>query len=364
MQTTPETQAIAQSLWLDSISRALLDSGRLADYIERLSIRGLTSNPAVFETALQDTEAYAADIRAQAAAGLSDSALLIELTLSDLRRAADLLRPIFEASGGVDGWVSIALSPMLAFDTEASMIAARWLHARAERPNLMVKLPGTEAGLRAVERLSFEGVPVNTTLLFSREHYLAAAEAYMSGLERRQSAGLDLAVGAVASIFVSRWDLAARSRLPARLHNHLGIAMAGRIYASYRRLLSSARWRALAAAGAQPQRLLWASTGSIDPAAAPTLYVRALRADHTVSSLPEPTLLAWSRECIDSDSHPPGAATAGMSVEADAAEACLREIVAAGVEVGLLAAQLQLDGVAAFARSWRALLRRVAAQRA
>jgi transaldolase len=364
MQTTPESQAIAQTLWLDSISRTLLDSGRLADYIERLAIRGLTSNPAVFETALQDTEAYAADIRAQAAAGLSDSALLIELTLSDLRRAADLLRPIFEASDGIDGWVSIELSPMLAFDTEASMVAARGLHARAERPNLMVKVPGTEAGLRAVERLTFEGVPVNTTLLFSREHYLAAAEAYMSGLERRQSAGLDLAVGAVASIFVSRWDVAVRSRLPARLHNHLGIAMAGRIYASYRRLLSSARWRALAAAGAQPQRLLWASTGSKDPAAAPTLYVRALRADLTINTLPEPTLLAWAEERISAESLTTAVTSEAMGTDAEAAEACLREIAAAGVEIGLLAAQLQLDGVAAFAQSWRALLRRIAAQRA
>jgi transaldolase len=364
MHLTLNPHPSGQRLWLDSISRDLLDSGRLAQWIDQLSISGLTSNPTVFEAALAGSDAYVADIRAHAAAGLADAAVLTELILADLRRAADLLRPQFDASGGVDGWVSMEISPMLAFDAEASVAAARQLHAQAARPNLMMKIPGTAVGLRAVEALTFAGVPINTTLLFSREHYRAAAEAYLSGIERRVAAGLDPCVGAVASVFISRWDVAARKRLPAGLHNRLGIAMAGRIYSFYRRLLSSPRWRVLADAGARPQRLLWASTGSKDEATAPPLYVQALIAPDTINTLPEATLLAWAEAAGSTDGAAPDTGPDGLSADAEAAEACLREVASAGIEVSQLADQLQLDGISAFVQSWRHLLRMIAAQRA
>jgi transaldolase len=364
MHLTLNPHPSGQRLWLDSISRDLLDSGRLAQWIDQLSISGLTSNPAVFEAALTGSDAYAADIRAHAGDGLTDEAVLIELILADLRRAADLLRPQFDASGGVDGWVSMEISPMLAFDAEASIAAAQQLHAQAARPNLMMKIPGTAVGLRAVEALTFAGVPTNTTLLFSREHYRAAAEAYLCGIERRVVAGLDPCVGAVASVFISRWDVAARPHLPLALHNTLGIASAGRIYSFYRRLLSSPRWRVLVDAGAQPQRLLWASTGSKDETSSPTLYVQALIAADTINTLPEATLLAWAEAAGSAADGSPDAGAEGLSADAEAAEARLREIAAAGVEIGQLADRLQLDGITAFVQSWRHLLRMIAAQRA
>ncbi len=265
MKPTRQLHDLGQSLWLDNITRKLLDDGTLRRYIDELSITGLTSNPTIFDGAIGSGNAYDAGIREKVRDGKSGESLFIELALEDLRRAADLFRPVFEASRHIDGWVSMEVSPLLAADTAGTIEAARQIHQEAARPNLFVKIPGTAQGIPAIEASIFAGVPINVTLLFSREHYLAAAEAYLRGIERRLEAGLDPRVGSVASLFVSRWDVAVKDQVPAELRNRLGIAIGGRTYHAYRDLLASTRWRKLADAGAQPQRLLWASTGTKDP---------------------------------------------------------------------------------------------------
>ena len=294
MKATRQLHELGQRLWLDNITRGLLTSGTLARYIGDFSVTGLTSNPTIFDKAIKDTGFYDDAIHEKAAAGKSGEALFFELALEDLTRAADLFRPIHDASGGIDGWVSLEVSPLLADDTAGTIEAARELHRRAQRPNLFIKIPGTEAGVRAIEETIFAGVPVNVTLLFSCEQYLAAAEAYMRGIERRLAAGLDPKVQSVASIFVSRWDAAVQDKVPMPLRNRLGIAVAKRSYRAYRELLQSPRWRKLAAGGARPQRLLWASTGTKDPQAPDTLYIEALAAPDTINTMPEPTLLAYA----------------------------------------------------------------------
>jgi transaldolase len=306
MKTTQQLHDLGQSLWLDNITRGLLTSGTLDRYISELSVTGLTSNPTIFDQAIGNADFYDTAIRQKALAGKSGEALFFELALEDLTQAADLFRPIHNATGGVDGWVSLEVSPLLADDTAGTIQAAVQLHAQAQRPNLFIKIPGTSAGIPAIEEAIFAGVPVNVTLLFSREHYLAAAEAYMRGIERRIAAGLDPAVGSVASIFVSRWDVAIKDRVPQELRNRLGIAIAKRTYKAYIELLASQRWQALAAAGARPQRLLWASTGTKDPAAPDTLYIDALAAPDTVNTMPEKTLLAFAGMAATPRPYSPG----------------------------------------------------------
>ena len=343
-------QAIGQRVWLDNISRELLNGGTLARYIADLSVTGLTSNPTIFEHAISRSDVYDDAIATSAALGASDESIFFDLALDDLTRAADLFRPMFDASAGVDGWVSLEVSPLLAHDASGTINAARELHARAARPNLFIKIPGTPVGIVAIEQAISDGVPVNVTLLFSREHYLAAAEAYLRGIERRISAGLDPNIASVASLFVSRWDAAVKDQTASQFHNRLGIAIAMRTYAAYRQLLASARWQRVAAAGARPQRLLWASTSSKDPAAADTLYIDALAAPGTINTIAEKTLLAFADH---------GNADVALPVDGGYAEGVLEEFRREGVNDEAIAARLQLEGVAAFTKSWHGLLSRI-----
>lgn len=351
MNATQQLHDLGQSLWLDNITRGLLTSGTLGRYIRELAVTGLTSNPTIFDHAIKDGDFYDAAIRKKALAGESGESLFFELALEDLTQAADLLRPVHDATGGVDGWVSLEVSPLLADDTAGTIRAAARLHARAQRPNLFIKIPGTRAGIPAIEESIYAGVPVNVTLLFSREHYIAAAEAYMRGIERRIAAGLDPKIASVASIFVSRWDVAVKDKVSAGFRNRLGIAIAMRTYKAYRDLLASKRWQKLAASGAQPQRLLWASTGTKDPAASDTLYVEALAAPDTVDTIPEKTLLAFAEH---------GAVDKALPVDEAYAEVVLAEFTREGVDLEALAAELQREGTAAFASSWNDLIYRIA----
>jgi transaldolase len=354
MNATQQLHALGQSLWLDHITRALLTSGTLARYIREFAVTGLTSNPTIFDHAIKDGEFYDDAIRRRALAGKSNEALFFELATEDLVQAADLFRPIHDATGGVDGWVSLEVSPLLADDTAGSIKAAAELHARAERPNLFIKIPGTRAGIPAIEESLFAGVPVNVTLLFSREHYIAAAEAYMRGVERRIAAGRDPRVASVASVFVSRWDVAVKEEVPDALRDRLGIAVAMRTYKAYRELLASPRWQKLAAHGASPQRLLWGSTGTKDPAAPDGLYVEALAAPDTINTMPEKTLLAFADH---------GEVKGAMPIDGGNAEAVLADFAREGVNDQALAADLQREGTAAFAKSWNELMRRIASKR-
>jgi transaldolase len=351
MKITQQLHDLNQSLWLDNITREILDNGTLKRYIADLSVTGLTSNPTIFDAAIGGTTAYDADIRDKARAGLADEALFIELALNDLRRAADLFRPIFDRTAGADGWVSMEVSPLLADDAPGTLAAALGIQHQADRANLYVKIPGTAAGIKAIEDAIFAGVPINVTLLFSREHYLAAAEAYLRGIERRIAAGLSPRVESVASVFVSRWDGAVNAKVPAELQNKLGIAVAKRTYRAYRDLLNSKRWRDIAKGGARPQRLLWASTGTKDPKASPGLYVEALAAPDTVNTLPEKTLLAFAAQ---------GTLNGILAEDGGDAEAVLGQFAKAGVDVAALGAQLQRDGAQAFVKSWQELMRRIA----
>jgi transaldolase len=353
MKATQQLHDLGQSLWLDNITRGLLSSGTLGRYISELSVTGLTSNPTIFDQAIGNADFYDAAIQQKALAGKSGEALFFELALEDLGQAADLFRPVHDATGGIDGWVSLEVSPLLVDDTAGTVQAAVQLHAQAQRPNLFIKIPGTRAGIDAIEAAIFAGVPVNVTLLFSREHYLAAAEAYLRGIERRIAAGLDPAVGSVASLFVSRWDVAIKDKVPQELRNLLGIAMAKRTYKAYRELLDSPRWQKLAAAGARPQRLLWASTGTKDPAAPETLYIEALAAPDTINTMPEKTLLAVAGQA---------ALYGSLPAEDDDAEAVLAAFATAGIDTDALAATLQREGAQSFAKSWNELLERIASK--
>jgi transaldolase len=351
MNKTKQLHDLGQSLWLDNITREILDDGTLRRYIDEFSVTGLTSNPTIFNEAIGNTAAYDDGIREKARAGKSGEALFMELALEDLRRAADLFRPAFDATDGIDGWVSMEVSPLLANDTKKSIAAARQIHREAGRPNLYVKIPGTPDGVPAIEESIFAGVPINVTLLFSREQYVAAAEAYLRGIERRIAAGLDPRVASVASLFVSRWDKAVSDKVPAELRNRLGIAIGARTYRAYRRLLDSPRWRKLAAAGARPQRLLWASTGAKDPKAPDTLYLEALAAPDTIDTIPEKTLRAFAEH---------GELRGVMAEDGGDAEAVLARFMQSGIEIDALAKELQRDGAQAFVKSWQELLQRIA----
>ena len=351
MNKAQELHNLGQSLWLDNITREILDNGTLRRYVDEFSVTGLTSNPTIFDEAIGNSAAYDDGIRDKAKAGKSGEALFMELALEDLRRAADLFRPVFDATDGVDGWVSMEVSPLLASDTSGSIDAAARIHGQAERRNLYVKIPGTPEGVPAIEESIFDGVPINVTLLFSREQYIAAAEAYLRGIERRIAAGRDPRVASVASLFVSRWDKAVSDRAPPELRNRLGIAIAGRTYRAYRELLASARWRKLAAAGARPQRLLWGSTGTKDPKAPDTLYVEALAAPDTIDTMPEKTLRAFAEH---------GEIKGVMAEDGGDAEAVLARFAKAGIDTDALAIQLQRDGAQAFVKSWQELMTRIA----
>ncbi len=353
MKPTQQLHELGQSLWLDNITRGLLRDGTIGYYIREYAVTGLTSNPSIFEQAIRDAPEYSAAIHTKVDEGKSGEELFFELALEDLTEAADLFRPVHAASGGIDGWVSLEVSPLLCDDPAATVHAARRLHARARRPNLFIKIPGNRAGVLAIEESIFAGVPVNVTLLFSREHYLAAADAYMRGIERRIAARLDPDVASVASIFVSRWDTAVKDRVSAGFQNRLGIAMAMRSYKAYRELLASARWQKLAAAGAKPQRLLWASTGSKDPAASDTLYIDALAAPDTINTMPAKTLLAFAAH---------GTVTAALPADGGLAEAVIAEFVREGIDDTALAAELQRQGADSFTRSWRELMMRLGAK--
>ena len=349
-RNTAKLHDLGQRLWLDNITRELLNSGTLARYIAELSVTGLTSNPTIFEHAIGSGGLYDEAIQKLAAKGLSGEDLFFELALQDLTQAADLFRPIFDASRGSDGWVSLEVSPLLANDTVRTIQAAARLHARAARPNLFIKIPGTPEGIPAIEQSIFDGVPINVTLLFSREHYLAAAQAYLRGIERRIKAGIDPKVESVASLFVSRWDSLVKEDVQPQLHNRLGIAIAMRTYKAYNDLLASERWQRLAAAGARPQRLLWASTGTKDPAAPDTLYVEALAAAGTIDTIPEKTLFAFADH---------GKVGATLPTDGGYAQGVLDEFRREGVDDEALAARLQRDGVQAFAKSWSGLMARI-----
>jgi transaldolase len=351
MNKAQELHNLGQSLWLDNITREILDNGTLRRYMDEFSLTGLTSNPTIFDEAIGNSHVYDDGIRDKAKAGESGEALFMELALEDLRRAADLFRPVFDETDGVDGWVSIELSPLLANDTSGSIDAAARIYGQGERPNMYVKIPGTPEGVPAIEESIFNGVPINVTLLFSREQYIAAAEAYLRAIERRIAAKRDPRVASVASLFVSRWDKAIGDKAPTDLRNRLGIAIAGRTYRAYRELLASPRWRKLASAGARPQRLLWGSTGTKDPKAPDTLYVEALAAPDTIDTMPEKTLLAFAEH---------GEVKGVMAEDGGDAEAVLASFAKASIDIDALAIQLQRDGAQAFVKSWQELMTRIA----
>ena len=345
--TTQQLHDLGQSLWIDNISRETLRDGSLAKLISGYSVTGLTSNPTIFEKAMGHGDAYDDAIARMARDGRSTEDLFFALAVEDLQQAADLFLPAHEASGGVDGWVSLEVSPLLVNDAQGTIQAAASLHAQAARKNLFIKIPGTPAGVQAIEESIYHGVPINVTLLFSREQYLAAAEAYMKGIERRLNDGKSPVVESVASLFVSRWDTGAKETVSDTYQNKLGIAIALRTYKAYRDLLASERWKKLAAAGAHPQRLLWASTGTKDPKAPETLYVEALAAPGTVDTMPEKTLMAFAEQ---------GRVGDPMPVDGGYAEQTIAEIRREGVDVEALADKLQKDGGDSFAKSWSTLL--------
>src|SRR6267378_2326880 len=343
MKATEILHERGQSLWLDNITRDLLETGTLARYSGELSVTGLTSNPTIFDHAIKNSSAYDAAIRTKVKEGKSGEELFFELALEDLTRAADLFRPVWDRTRGVDGWVSLEVSPLLAHDTPSTLAAAKALHARAGRPNLLIKIPGTKEGLPAIEEAIFAGIPINVTLLFSSAQYLAAADAFMRGIERREAAGLQSEIESVASVFISRWDAAVKDRVPAALRNQLGIAIAKRTYKAYRALLGSTRWQRVFNAGARPQRLLWASTGTKDPGAPDILYIRALAAPFTVNTMPEGTLKALADH---------GALGGILTADGGDSEEVLARFAKAGVDVEALATRLQDEGAKSFVGSW------------
>jgi transaldolase len=355
MNATQKLHDLGQSLWLDNITRDLLTSGTLKRYIEELSVTGLTSNPTIFDHAIKNSAAYDAAIRKKIKEGKSGEKLFFELALEDITQAADLFRPVWEKTNAGDGWVSLEVSPLLAHDTASTLAAAKDLHARAGRPNVFIKIPGTEEGLPAIEEAIFAGIPVNVTLLFSREHYVVAAEAFLRGIERRIDAGLKPAVDSVASVFISRWDGAVMGKVSEALRDRLGIAVAQRTYKAYRHLLASPRWQRVYNAGARPQRLHWASTGTKDPKASDVLYIKSLAAPFTVNTMPEGTLKALGDH---------GEVGPVLPADGGDCEEVLARFAQAGVDVDALAAQLQDEGAKSFVKSWDDLMAVIASKSA
>jgi transaldolase len=353
MKATQQLHNLGQSLWLDNITRDLLNGGTLKRYIDELSVTGLTSNPTIFDHAIKNSTAYDAPIRDKLKKGQSGESLFFELALEDITRAADLFRPVHDRTNGVDGWVSLEVSPLLAHDTPSTIAAAKDLHTRAGRPNLFIKIPGTEEGLPAIEEAIFSGIPVNVTLLFSREQYVAAAGAFLRGVERRIEAGLNPEVASVASLFISRWDTAVVGKVPEPLLNKLGIAIGKRIFKAYRDVLGSDRWQRVYNFGARPQRLLWASTGTKDPKASDILYIKNLASPFTVNTMPEGTLKAFGDH---------GDLGATLPADGGDAEGVLAQFAKAGVDIDALAAKLQDEGAKSFVKSWDELMDVIAAK--
>ena len=347
MKATQQLHNLSQSLWLDNITRDLLNNGTLERYIAELAITGLTSNPTIFDHAIKNSSSYDRAIRDYASKGKSGEELFFELALEDLTRAADLFRPVHDRTNGLDGWVSLEVSPLLAHNTASTLAEAKQLFARANSPNLLIKIPGTKEGLPAIEETIFAGIPINVTLLFSPEQYRAAAEAYIRGIERRIDAGLNPKVGSVASVFVSRWDTAVAGKVPPELANRLGIAIARRTYQDYVKLLGSSRWQRAFNEGAIPQRLLFASTGTKDPKASDTLYVENLAVPLTVNTMPEATLQALADH---------GKVDALPAKDMNDSARTLDDFVKAEVNLSALGAQLQEEGATSFVKSWNDLL--------
>jgi transaldolase len=347
MKATQMLHDLGQSIWLDYITRDLLSSGTLNRYINELSVTGLTSNPTIFDNAIKNSTHYDSSIHKRAKEGKSGEKLFFEIALEDITQAADLFRPVFDRTNGVDGWVSLEVSPLLAHDTACTLAAAKELHSRAGRPNIFIKIPGTKEGLPAIEEAIFAGVPINVTLLFSREQYLAAADAFLRGIERRIAAGLNPQVGSVASLFISRWDAAVTGKIPEELNNRLGIAVSKRTYKAYRDLLISPRWQRAYNFGARPQRLLWASTGTKNPKASDIMYIKGLVSPFTVNTMPENTLKAFADH---------GELGEILSADGGDCEEVLTKFAKAGIDVDTLAAQLQAEGVESFAKSWNELM--------
>ena len=353
MKATQQLHNLGQSLWLDNITRDLLNSGTLKQYIEELSVTGLTSNPTIFDHAIKNSAAYDDEIREELAKGRTGESLFFDLALDDITRAADLFRPVYDRTNGVDGWVSLEVSPLLAYDTPGTIKAARELSERASRPNLFIKIPGTKEGLPAIEESIFAGIPINVTLLFSHGQYTAAASAYQRGIERRIAAGLNPEVGSVASMFISRWDVAVAGKVPNTLKNRLGIAVSGQIYKAYLDSLCSHSSQRTLNAGARSQRLLWASTGTKDPEASDTLYIQALATPFTVNTMPEGTLKAFADH---------GELGPIMPADGSDDEKVLAQFAEAGVDVEGLADQLQEEGAKSFTKSWNELMTVIASK--
>ena len=355
MKATQALHDLGQSLWLDNITRGLLTTGTLGRYVRELSVTGLTSNPTIFDEAIKKSCDYDASIRQKLEQGRSGEDLFFEVAIEDIAAAADIFAAVHEKTLGVDGWVSLEVSPLLAYDTEATIAMAKDLHTRAGRRNVLIKIPGTKEGLPAIEEAIFAGIPVNVTLLFSREQYLAAADAYMRGVERRIAAGLDPYVGSVASVFISRWDAAVLGKTPDALRAKLGIAIGKQIYEAYCGLLGSPRWMRAYNAGARPQRLLWASTGTKDPEASDILYIKALAAPFTVNTMPEKTLKAFADH---------GEAPAILLADGGDGAEVLARFAEAGVDIGALGARLQDEGAKSFVKSWNDLMEVIASKSA
>jgi transaldolase len=355
MKATQLLHNLGQSIWLDNITRGLLDSGTLKRYVDELSVTGLTSNPTIFDHAIKNSTAYDDAVREKLARNKSGEELFFEVALEDIKRAAALFAPIYDQTDRVDGWASLEVSPLLAYDTTSTLAAAKDLHKRAGQPNVFIKIPGTKEGLPAIEEAIFAGIPINVTLLFSREQYLAAADAFLRGVERRIDAGLKPSVGSVASLFISRWDVAVASEVPESLRDQLGIAIAKRAYKAYRTLLDSPRWQRAFNAGARPQRLLWASTGTKDPKSSDVLYVKSLAAPLTVNTMPEATLKALADH---------GELGAILPADGGDCEQVLAEFGKAGIDVDALAGRLQDEGAKSFVQSWNDLMAVIAAKSA
>ncbi|HTR42413.1 MAG TPA: transaldolase [Pseudomonadales bacterium] len=347
MKATQQLNKLGQSLWLDNITRDLLNNGTLEKYIKDLSVTGLTSNPTIFDHAIKNSTAYDSGIRECQNRGKSGEELFFNLAVEDLVRAADMFRPIYDRTNGVDGWVSLEVSPLLAYDTATTLKAAKELHHYAGRPNLFIKIPGTKEGLPAIEEAIFAGVPINVTLLFSRDQYVAAADAFMRGIERRIEAGLNPQVGSVASVFISRWDVAVAGKVPAALNNQLGIAVGNTVYKAYHELLASPRWQRAFNVGARPQRLLFASTGTKDPKASDVIYIKALAAPYTVNTMPEGTLNAVADH---------GEVGEVMAADGGNCEEIFKQFNQAGIDTDKLAVQLQEEGAKSFVKSWNELM--------
>jgi transaldolase len=350
VKPTQKLHDAGQSLWIDDITRDMLDSGTLQKYIEEFSVTGLTSNPTIFDKAVAKSSSYDATIGKLMKAGLAGEELFFELALEDLSRAADMFLPVHKRTATVDGWVSLEVSPLLAYDSKATIAEAKRLYKKAGKPNLFIKIPGTKEGLPAIEEAIFSGVTVNVTLLFSASDYAAAADAYMKGLERRVAAGLSPDVRSVASVFISRWDKAVMDKVPDSLRDKLGIAVAKQAYKSYREVIASDRWQKLESLGARPQRLLFASTSTKDPKAPDTMYVSGLAAPDTVNTMPDETLLAFADH-----------GSVGRLLDADGgdSEKVLAEYPPAGVDVDALGRQLQVEGAKSFVQSWQDLLKSI-----